>query len=123
MLRPMPMESHETGSNSKQIVVATHGYCLDGLCSAAMFTRLLRHVESGPLRFTYAACAYGPGVNGVDPKVLSGDVNAILDYRFSSAPQLTWYFDHHVSAFQGEGEKSAYDGHAQVAAPGRRFFH
>jgi len=55
--------------------------------------------------------------------VLSGDVNAILDYRFSRASQLTWYFDHHVSAFPGEGERSAYDAGAHVAGPARRFFH
>jgi hypothetical protein len=115
-----------TGNAETRVVVATHGFCLDGLCSAAMFTRLLRHVhgtQSSPLRFHYTACAYGPGQNGVDPKVLSGDVNAILDYRFSRAPELSWYFDHHVSAFQGEGDKSAYDARAHVAAPGRRFFH
>jgi hypothetical protein len=88
-----------------------------------MFTRLLRHVEGGPLRFHYAGCAYGPGQNGVDPKILTGDVNAILDYRFSRAPELSWYFDHHVSAFQGEGDKSAYEARAHVAAGERRFFH
>ncbi len=126
------MDAHETANEAKdangaraakKVVVATHGYCLDGLCSAAMFTRLLRHVEGGALRFDYSACTYGPGQNGVDPKVLSGDVNAILDYRFSSAPQLTWYFDHHVSAFQGDAEKTAYAARAQVAAGERRFFH
>ena len=104
------------------VVVATHGHCFDGLCSAVMFTRLLRHLDRGPLRFSYASCGYGPGSNGVDPKVLAGDVNAILDYRFSTAPQLTWYFDHHVSAFQGE-ERAAYEEHARVAVPDRRFFH
>ena len=108
----------------KHVVVATHGHCFDGLCSAAMFTRLLRHVERGPLRFTYTAQGYGPGQNGVDPKTLAGDVNAILDFRFSPAPQLTWYFDHHVSAFQGDaGERDAYEARAHVAPPGRRFFH
>ena len=111
MLNARPRRGHEefgrakcTTMNAhapKEVVVATHGYCFDGLCSAVMFTRLLKHLESGPQHFTYASCAYGPGQNGVDPKVLAGDVNAILDYRFSAAPRLTWYFDHHPSAFQG----------------------
>ena len=128
MLRPMRMDAHETANEAKdangtrpakKVVVATHGYCLDGLCSAAMFTRLLRHVEAGALRFDYAACTYGPGQNGVDPKVLSGDVNAVLDYRFSIAPQLTWYFDHHVTGFASPAERDTALGGAAVAPDGR----
>ena len=71
------------------VVVATHGHCFDGLCSAAMFTRLYRHRFAGDgATFTYHGAGYGPGQNGVDPKVLAGDVNAILDFRFSPLPQL-----------------------------------
>jgi hypothetical protein len=106
----------------KRVVVATHGHCFDGLCSAALFTRLLRHVEGESLRFTYTGCGYGPGQNGVDPKVLSGDENAILDFRFSPANNLTWYFDHHVSAFQGsDADRAAYQ--ARTQATPRHFFH
>jgi len=94
----------------KHVVVATHGYCFDGLCSAVMFTRLLRHVHgSEPLRFTYRGAGYGPGQNGVDPAVLSGDENAILDFRFSQSPKLTWYFDHHKSAFPTAADRSLYE--------------
>ena len=93
-----------TPALSKNVVVATHGHCFDGLCSAVMFTRLYRHLEPATARrFTTRAAGYGPGQNGVDPKVLAGDVNAILDFRFSAAPKLDWYFDHHVSAFAGAG--------------------
>jgi hypothetical protein len=109
-------------SDPKHVVVATHGHCFDGLCSAVMFTRLLEHVDKSKLRFTYTGCGYGPGQNGVDPKVLSGDENAILDFRFSSDAHLTWYFDHHVSAFQGgPAERSTYESRAK-ATP-RHFFH
>ncbi len=112
----------------RHVVVATHGYCFDGLCSAVMFTRLLTHVQgSTPLRFTYYSAGYGPGQNGVAPEVLSGDDNAILDFRFSSSPKLTWYFDHHVSAFPTASDRAAYE--ARVAAEeargpsSRRTFH
>ena len=104
-----------------QVVVATHGHCFDGLCSAVMFTRLLRHLEpDAKAKFRYHSCGYGPGQNGVDPKLLVGDVNAILDFRFSAAPQLTWYFDHHVSAFPSDGDRAAYE--ARAVDPNRRFF-
>ncbi|MBX3191412.1 MAG: hypothetical protein KF819_30735 [Labilithrix sp.] len=107
----------------RHVVVATHGHCFDGLCSAVMFTRLLRHLHPGEeLAFTYRAMGYGPGQNGVDPAIMTGQDNAILDFRFSAAPQLTWYFDHHVSAFPAAEDRAAYE--ARAAAPGtRRVFH
>jgi hypothetical protein len=108
-----------------RVVVATHGHCFDGLCSAVMFTRLYRHVTGAGASFVYHGAGYGPGQNGVDPKTLDGDVNAILDFRFSAAPQLTWYFDHHVSAFVTPGEREAYEravGRVDGGAE-RRMFH
>ena len=107
----------------KEIVVATHGHCFDGMCSAVMFTRLMKQLHGENVRFTYHSCGYGPGQNGVDPKLLVGSENAILDFRFSASDKLTWYFDHHVSAFPSEGDKAAYDAKANVAAPARHFFH
>lgn len=107
------------------VVVATHGHCFDGLCSAVMFTRLSRHLHRGEeLAFTYKAMGYGPGQNGVDPAILTGDDNAILDFRFSATPKLTWYFDHHVSAFVTPDDRLAYEMGAREEAPGgRRMFH
>jgi hypothetical protein len=110
--------------NTNEVVVATHGHCFDGMCSAVMFTRLLRHVMSGDsLHFSYRAAGYGPGQNGVQPEVLGGDVNAILDFRFTNTPRLTWYFDHHVSAFPTEGDRAAYEALARVEGRARRAFH
>src|SRR5580704_6817644 len=107
-------------SEGASVVVATHGHCFDGVCSAVMFTRLVRHLHEGrALDFRYHACGYGPGQNGVDPKLLVGDVNAILDFRFSIAPSLTWYFDHHVSAFPCEGDRAAYE--LRAAQADRKF--
>ncbi len=28
-----------------------------------------------------------------------GDENAIVDFKYSSSPKITWWFDHHQSAF------------------------
>ena len=112
----------------RHVVVATHGYCFDGLCSAVMFTRLLRHIHgSTPLRFSYYSAGYGPGQNGVAPEVLSGDDNAILDFRFSTSPKLTWYFDHHVSAFPTAEDRALYDrrveAESRLGSGQRRTFH
>jgi hypothetical protein len=91
-------------------VVATHGHCFDGLASAVLFTQLLRHLRPNDgLSFRYHSMGYGPGQNGVDPKLLVGDENAILDYRFTNIEKLTWYFDHHVSAFPTAEDRAAFD--------------
>ncbi len=113
-------------SSSPQVVVATHGHCFDGLCSAVMFTRFYRHLSPHDgASFFYHGAGYGPGQNGVDPKILAGDVNAILDFRFSPSPKLDWYFDHHVSAFAAPGDREAYElGVVRSEAQGqRRLFH
>lgn len=115
----------------KHIVVATHGHCFDGLASAAMFTRLMKQLHPGEeLSFTYHASGYGPGINGVEPSLFVGDENAILDFRFSTSSKLTWYFDHHVSAFPDVNDRKTYEAHVSAAASaapgpatGRRMFH
>jgi hypothetical protein len=91
-----------------------------------MFTRLYRHrFPDDGASFTYHGAGYGPGQNGVDPKVLTGDVNAILDFRFTAVPQLTWYFDHHVSAFVSPEDRAFYERMARDgdAHGDRRMFH
>jgi hypothetical protein len=91
-----------------------------------MFTRLYRHrFASDGATFAYHAAGYGPGQNGVDPKLVTGDVNAILDFRYSPLEKLDWYFDHHVSAFVTPADRADYErrGLAQEAAGERRFFH
>ncbi len=113
-------------SGTPRVVVATHGHCFDGLCSAVMFTRLYRHRFPGDgAEITYRAAGYGPGQNGVESRVLDGDFNAILDFRYAALPQLGWYFDHHVSAFPTPEDRADYERRAaqQEAAGERRFFH
>ena len=39
---------------------------------------------------------------GVDPAVIldaPGAENAIVDFKYSPSPHVTWWFDHHLSAF------------------------
>lgn len=101
-------------------VCATHGHCFDGLASAAVFTRLLREVEP-EVTLTYRACGYGPNQPKADARVLSGQQNAILDYRYYDVPNLTWYFDHHRTAFGSPEDEATF--HRQCAdAPDRYVF-
>lgn len=102
-----------------KVVVATHGHCFDGLASAVVFTKLLRHIHGPDIQFEYHACGYGTGQKVATPSLLNGDLNAILDYRFCAADSLDWYFDHHRTAFGSDSDRSFFDGRI---ASGRYFF-
>jgi hypothetical protein len=101
------------------VVVATHGHCFDGLASAVVFTRLLKARMDGPARFTYRTCGYGEGHSGATEDVLRGDVNAILDYRFTASERVTWYFDHHRTAFASPEDRAFFDSRVENG----RFFY
>ena len=111
--------------SAQRVVVVTHGHCFDGLASAVMFTHLLRHIQGSSLEFRYHAAGYGPGQHGVDTALLAGDINAVLDFRFTTASNLTWYFDHHVSAFPDPRDRTVYEAAVQAGeeAGQRRMFH
>ena len=102
-----------------RVVVATHGHCFDGLASAVIFTRLLRNVLKRDASIEYRACGYGPTQKLPNERMLNGDENAILDYRYYASPGLTWYFDHHRTSFQEPGDRESFE----ASIKGGKFFH
>lgn len=102
-----------------RVIVATHGNCLDGLASAVLFTNLMRHLEPNTPSFEYRTCIYGPEPVPFGPELLDGTINAILDYRFYPGPELTWYFDHHATAFANAAEESVF---RDRASTGKYYF-
>jgi hypothetical protein len=101
-----------------RFVCATHGHCFDGLASAVVFTKLA-HSLNPTLDFSYFACGYGSGQRRADTSVLTGEENAILDYRFAPVTELTWYFDHHKTAFANEDDRAVFEARR---GSGRYFF-
>lgn len=101
-----------------RLVVATHGHCFDGLASATLFTRLLLAISPERPVFEYRGCGYGHG-QATPGELLTGDQNAILDYRFHPSERLTWYFDHHRTAFATAEHRRAFE---ERRATGRYFF-
>jgi len=78
--------------------VLYHGHCFDGLASAAVFTRFyLGRINPGA-QVDYTGLLHRPG-SLFDETMFDGDENAIVDFKFSSSDRLTWWFDHHQSAF------------------------
>lgn len=106
-----------------KFVVATHGHCFDGLASAVLFTRLAERLGrsrgDASLELSYRACGYGNGQPRADERMLTGDENAILDYRYYPSERLTWYFDHHRTAFASDDDRSDFESRT---GNGRFFF-
>ena len=99
--------------------MATHGHCFDGLASAVLFTRLMERTSREPLELSYRACGYGGGQARADDDMLDGDQNAILDYRYTASDRVSWYFDHHRTAFADDADRA----HFEARQGNGRFFY
>ena len=75
-----------------------HDHCFDGACSASLFTRFHRECIGTAEDFTYSGLMHRAG-SLFDETEFSGDENAIVDFKYSASPRVTWWFDHHQSAF------------------------
>lgn len=75
-----------------------HDHCFDGAASAAFFSRFLEDKYYPYCEFLFTGMAHTPD-QIFDDSLFDGDVNAIVDFKYSSNPNLNWWFDHHQSAF------------------------
>jgi hypothetical protein len=78
--------------------VLYHDHCFDGAASAAYFSRFIAGAIHPEAEFRYTGMAH-KAAQTFDPALFDGDENAIVDFKYSSDPRLTWWFDHHQSAF------------------------
>lgn len=85
--------------------VLHHGWCFDGAASSALFAAFWTQ-RFGPAELRYIPKDHRPG-DPYDPEDFAGADPAVgLDFRYSQHPAMTWYFDHHASAFQLAGDRS-----------------
>jgi len=66
--------------------------------SAAFFSRFIDGAIHRGAEFRYTGMAHRASQE-FDPALFDGDENAIVDFKYSNNPRLTWWFDHHQSAF------------------------
>jgi hypothetical protein len=78
--------------------VLYHDHCFDGAASAAYFSRFIAGAVHPDAEFRYTGMAHKAS-QLFDPSLFDGEENAIVDFKYSSDPRLTWWFDHHQSAF------------------------
>lgn len=75
-----------------------HGNCFDGASSAAIFTNFYRSKIDAEADVSYTPTMHRAG-NAFDREQFDGDENVIVDFKYSPDDRLTWWFDHHQSAF------------------------
>lgn len=80
-----------------KVRVFFHNHCFDGSASAAVFTALYRHAR-GPAGFEYCGLTHKASDMFSEAEFSAGE-NAIVDFKYSPDPRVTWWFDHHQSAF------------------------
>ena len=81
-----------------RVRVLYHDHCFDGAASAAYFSRFIRERFHPDAEFFYSGMAHKAS-QLFDDVLFDGDENAIVDFKYSPNPKLTWWFDHHQSAF------------------------
>lgn len=94
-----------------------HGHCFDGVASAAVFTRFYLSRAARPVEVAYAPLLHTAG-SLFDEAMFDGDENAIVDFKYSPSERLTWWFDHHQSAFLSAEDEA----HFRADRSGRKFW-
>ena len=82
-----------------------HGNCFDGVSSAAIFTKFYRAKIHEDAHIFYTPTMHRAG-NAFDSEQFDGDENAIVDFKYSADERLTWWFDHHQSAFLSPSDEA-----------------
>src|SRR5215475_5933910 len=81
-----------------RVKVFYHDKCFDGACSASLFTRFHRESIAKGANYEYHGLVHRAGALFNETE-FTGDENAIVDFKYSASPRITWWFDHHQSAF------------------------
>ncbi len=100
-----------------RVRVFFHCKCFDGTASAALFSRFYRERMRSDVDFQFSGLVHRAGAlfNEAD---FDGDENAIVDFKYSASPKITWWFDHHESAFLSPQDAD----HYRLSDKSKKFF-
>lgn len=100
-----------------KVRVCFHDKCFDGASSAAIFSRFYRERMHPEAEFLYTGMTHKAS-QPFEDGIFDGDENAIVDFKYSNSPLLTWWFDHHQSAFLKPEDAE----HFRQDRSGRKFY-
>ena len=104
-----------------RVRVFYHDKCFDGACSASLFTRFHRECIATGASYEYHGLVHRAGAL-FEESDFDGDENAIVDFKYSTSPRITWWFDHHLSAFLTPGDRQHFlDCKKDPVCGGRKF--
>ncbi len=90
-----------------------HDKCFDGACSASLFTRFHREcilpgANGASANYEFRGLVHRAGALFHEAD-FTGDENAIVDFKYSPSSRITWWFDHHLSAFLTPEDHAQYE--------------
>jgi hypothetical protein len=100
-----------------KVRVFFHDKCFDGAASAALFSRFYRERVNPEVALEYRGLLHRAGAL-FDESEFTGDENVIVDFKYSASPRITWWFDHHQSAFLSPEDAE----HFKHDHSGKKFF-
>src|SRR5919201_6755527 len=83
---------------ANRVRVFYHDKCFDGASSAAIFSRFYSERVDPEAQYVYTGLVHRAGAL-FDERQFDAPDNAIVDFKYSASPKITWWFDHHESAF------------------------
>src|SRR5213594_2186585 len=81
-----------------RVRILYHDHCFDGAASSAFFSRFIEAKFHPDAQIDFTGMPHKAS-QLFEPILFDGDENAIVDFKYSTDPRLTWWFDHHQSAF------------------------
>jgi hypothetical protein len=100
----------------KGIRVLYHDNCFDGVASAAVFSRFYQAQAGNAVQIEYEGLTHKAG-QLIDESLFGPEENVIVDFKYSASPKLSWWFDHHESAFLSSADEK----HFRSDQSGRKF--
>ena len=91
-----------------RVRVLHHDHCFDGAASAAYFTRFAREKFYPGAEFLYTGMMH-TAAQSFPEELFDGDENAIVDFKYAASDKLTWWFDHHQSAFLSPADAAHFE--------------
>ena len=104
-------------AHAMRVKILHHDRCFDGACSAALFSSFVRQSLDPAAELAYSGLFHRAD-QLFDEHQFDGDVNAIVDFKYSPSDRVTWWFDHHQSAFLSAADAA----HFHNDRSGRKFF-
>ncbi len=92
------------------------------MCSASLFTRFHRECVKTADTYSYQGLVHRAGALFDEGDFGAGE-NAIVDFKYSASPKVTWWFDHHLSAFLTAEDQADFErGQADGSQVMRKFY-